>query len=181
MKKLLLVVDFQCDFVDGSLGFPGAERLDAPIAEKIARYRAEGGEVAFTMDTHNPSYADTQEGKRLPVLHCVENSPGWALYGKTGAARLPEDACFIKHTFPSLALSGWLAERDFSRIELVGLVSNICVLSNAVMAKAALPEAEIVVDAACTASFDPVLHEKAMDVLEGLQVTVTGRAAAPDA
>lgn len=175
MKKLLVVVDYQKDFVDGSLGFSGAELLDAPIAAKIAAYHAAGDDVVFTFDTHTPDYLSTQEGRKLPAVHCVRGSEGWALYGETARAAHEDDRRFEKPTFPSLALGEWLKGQDYSQIELVGLVSNICVLSNAVIAKAALPEAEIVVDAACTASFDPALHEKCLDMLAGLQVTVTNR------
>ena len=86
MKRLLLVVDYQKDFVDGALGFPGAEALDGPIAAKIAACRAAGDDVAFTLDTHGPDYLDTQEGRKLPVPHCLLNSEGWQLYGQTGQA-----------------------------------------------------------------------------------------------
>ncbi len=175
MKRLLVVVDYQRDFVDGSLGFPGAEKLDGLIAEKIAAYRVSGDDVVFTLDTHGADYAATQEGRKLPIPHCLEGSGGWTLFGKTGEARQEGDICFRKPTFPSLELANWLAGREYNQVELVGLVSNICVVSNAVMAKAALPEAEIVVDTACTASFDPGLHEKTLDVLEGLQITVVNR------
>ena len=174
-KKLLIVVDYQKDFVSGALGFAGAETLDGRIAEKIRACRAAGGTVAFTLDTHGEDYLATQEGRKLPVAHCVRGSDGWALYGKTAEERRPEDLCFEKPTFPSLALAEYLAREQFTVIELVGLVSHMCVLSNAVMAKAAAPEAEIVIDAQCTASFDPALHEKALDVMEALQMTVTGR------
>ena len=104
MKRLLIVVDYQRDFVDGALGFPGAEALDGPIAERIAAYRAAGDDVAFTLDTHGPDYAATEEGRWLPAAHCLRESPGWALYGQTGQARRPEDPVFEKETFPSLAL-----------------------------------------------------------------------------
>ena len=100
-------------------------------------------------------------------------NPG--LYGETGKAASPDDLRFRKPTFPSLELAEWLKGRAYQQVELCGLVSHICVLSNAVMVKAALPETEIVVDAALTASYDPVLHEKALDVLEGLQITVLHR------
>lgn len=175
MKKLLLVVDYQKDFVDGALGFSGAEKLDGPIAAKIGACRAEGGTVAFTLDTHGADYAKTQEGRKLPVVHCLKGSSDWALYGETGRAALDSDPRFEKPAFPSLELADWLREHPFDQVELCGLVSNICVLSNAVMVKAALPEAEVLVDAACTAGPDPVLHAKALDVLEGIQVTVINR------
>lgn len=173
MKRLLLVIDYQKDFVDGSLGFPGAERLDGPIARKIAQYRGAGDEVAFTLDTHGENYLNTQEGKRLPVAHCLRGTPGWELYGETGESRREGDLVLEKPAFPSLELGNLLREKGYDRVELVGLVSYICVLSNAVMVKAALPEAEISVDAACTAGPDPELHQKALELLEPLQIVVT--------
>ena len=175
MNRLLIVVDYQNDFVDGSLGFPGAEKLAGPIAERIREYRANGDDVIFTFDTHNPDYLETQEGRKLPVPHCVRDTDGWELYGAVAEAVQDGDKSFCKPTFPSLELGKWLEGRTYDRVELCGLVSNICVLSNAVIAKAALPEAEIVVDANLTASGDPILHEKALDVLEGIQVTVLNR------
>ena len=176
MKKLLLVVDYQKDFVDGALGFPGAEKLDRPIAQKIAQYRAAGDDVAFTLDTHQADYLTTQEGRKLPVTHCVRGSEGWGLYGETAKAKQDEDTVLEKPAFPSLELGNWLRDKGYDQIELVGLVSYICVISNAVVAKAALPEAEIIVDAACTAGPDPALHEKCLDLMEqGLQITVVNR------
>lgn len=176
MKRLLLVIDFQKDFVDGALGFPGADALDGPITQKIAQYRASGDDVLFTLDTHGPDYPDTQEGKRLPVPHCLRGSPGWESYGQVGRSRQPGDTAVEKAAFPSLELGSWLRGKEYERVELVGLVSYICVLSNAVVAKAALPEAEIVVDAACTAGPDPTLHKMALDLMEqALQITVVNR------
>lgn len=175
MKKLLLVVDYQKDFVDGALGFPGAEKLDGPIARKIAQYRFAGDDVAFTMDTHRPNYLDTQEGRKLPIPHCIQDTAGWALYGETGKAAAAGDVSIRKATFPSLELGNWLEEKKYDQIELVGLVSYMCVLSNAVVAKAALPEAEILIDAACTAGPDQTLHEKCLDLMDALQMTVQNR------
>ena len=175
MKRLLIVVDYQRDFVEGALGFPGAGALDGPTADRIAVYRAAGDDVAFTLDTHGPDYPATEEGQWLPAAHCLRGSPGWSLYGRTGEARRPEDPVFEKETFPSLALGEWLRERDYGQVELCGLVSHICVLSNAVMVKAALPNAHITVDARLTASYDPALHQKALDVLEGIQIAVLHR------
>lgn len=176
MRKLLLIIDYQKDFVDGALGFAGAEKLDGPIAQKIADYRAAGGDVAFTLDTHGENYPQTQEGRKLPVPHCLRETPGWSLYGQTGKARREEDTVIEKPAFPSLELGSWLREKGYDQIELVGLVSYICVISNAIVAKAAVPEAEIIVDATCTAGPDPELHAKALDVMEQcLQITVTNR------
>lgn len=174
-KKCLVVVDYQCDFVDGALGFSGAELLAPRIAEKIKAYRAEGGEVIFTFDTHGEDYAYTQEGRNLPVAHCIGGTPGHSLFGEIAGLICESDQKFYKNTFGSDGLYGYLKEHQFSQIELVGLVSNICVLANAVLAKTAQPETPVIVDAACTASFDAHFNAAALDVMEGLQVKVINR------
>ena len=171
MKKLLVVVDYQNDFVNGSLGFPGAEALEETICEKIRAYQKDGNDVVCTLDTHGEDYSETQEGHKLPIPHCLRGTQGWELYGKT-AELLKDCRKFEKPVFGSAGLFEFLRETPYSSIELCGLVSNICVISNAVLARTAQPEAEIVVDAACTASNDPALNEAVLRVLEGLQVTV---------
>lgn len=186
MKRLLIVVDFQNDFVDGTLGFPGAEKLEGPIAAKIRSYRDAGDEIAFTFDTHRKEYLKTLEGKNLPIPHCIEGSPGWQLYGQVAELVEDNDHLFSKPTFGSIELAEFLTRRQnaaidqnvqpFISIELVGLVSNICVISNAVIAKAACPDVPVIVDAACTDSFDKELHGKALDVMGGLQIEVVNRA-----
>ncbi len=172
--KLLIVVDYQNDFVDGSLGFPGAELLDEKIAEKIELYHENGDKVIFTMDTHSKDYLGTQEGKNLPVEHCIKGTDGHKLYGKTALAFREGDMIFEKPTFPSLELANYLKDKPFDNVEIVGLVSNICVISNAIMVKSALPEAIITVDAACTDSFDKEMNKKCLDVMQGLQIKVIG-------
>lgn len=173
MKKCLIVVDYQKDFVDGALGFHGAELLEEKILQKIEDYKDQ--DIVFTFDTHAPDYLQTREGQNLPVTHCVKDSAGWALYGKLGDHLAGAKAVFEKNTFGSLELAGFLQEQQYDTVELVGLVSNICVLSNAVLAKAALPEAEIIVDAACTASHDKAMHEKALDILQGVHIHTINR------
>ena len=185
MKRLLIVVDYQNDFVDGALGFPGAEKLDGPIAAKIEEYRAAGDKVAFTFDTHKRDYLQTQEGRNLPIEHCIVGTPGHELYGQVGKAFRDSDEAFYKPAFGSAELFQWLAAAQraanevgglpFTSIELVGLVSNICVISKAVLAKAACPEVPVIVDAACTASNDPAMNEKCLDVMAGLQIQVINR------
>lgn len=185
MKRLLIVVDYQHDFVDGSLGFPGAEELDERIAAKIDEYHANADVVAFTMDTHSAQYLQTQEGQSLPVPHCLDGTPGWHLYGKTAEAFLDRDLMFKKPSFGSAKLFEYLYKaamvageeglQPFISIELVGLVSNICVISNAVLAKTACPEVPVCIDARCTASPDDTLNEATLDVLASLQVQVINR------
>lgn len=176
MKRLLIVVDYQNDFVSGSLGFPKAVSLEEPIARKIAAYRNAGDTVVFTLDTHGEDYLKTLEGQNLPVSHCHRGSEGWQLYGKVALLKSPRDLTFEKPTFGSTELMEYLKKTPFDSIELCGLVTNMCVLSNAVIAKAAQPDAHILVDAACTASFDDSLHEKALDVLASIHITILNRA-----
>lgn len=171
MARLLIVVDFQKDFVDGALGFAAAAALDAKIAARVREYQAAGDMVVYTLDTHGADYLQTQEGRELPVAHCLRGEAGWELYGET-AGLLAACRGFEKPTFGSEALFDWLRGEEFASIELCGLVSNICVLSNAVLAKCAQPEAEIIVDAELTDSFDPALQAAALAVLAGLQVRV---------
>lgn len=173
--QYLFVIDFQNDFVDGSLGFPGAEKLDAPIAAKVRSYGK--GRVFFTRDTHGQDYLSTREGRNLPVVHCIRGTRGWQVYGETARALQEVEATPIdKYSFgmdPGQAKD--VLPENADSIELVGLVSNICVVSNAVVLQTRYPEAKIIVDAACVASNDPEMNEKVLDVLEGLQVTVTNR------
>jgi len=172
MKKCLIVVDFQNDFVSGSLGFPGAAELEPLIAAKIKQYRDSGDEILFTLDTHGDDYLDTLEGQNLPVPHCIEGTEGHNLYGQTANLVLSSDKIFRKNTFGSDLLFDYLKSEKFKSIELVGLVSNICVISNAVLAKTAQPDTPILVDANCTASHDKVLNEAVLDVMTGLQIEV---------
>lgn len=171
MKKLLIVVDFQNDFIDGSLGFPKATELVSVIKNKINEYLNNNDDIIYTLDTHFNNYLDTYEGKNLPVAHCIDNTFGHMVNSECDYLDKAIKV-FKKNTFPSLELAKYLENTDYDYVELCGLVSNICVLSNAVMVKSALPNAEIVIDKAATASFDEELEQKAFDVLGGLQIKV---------
>ena len=174
--KMLVVVDYQKDFVDGALGFAGAEKLDAGIAEKIRTYAKNGDAVVQTMDTHHPDYLTTREGKHLPVLHCIEGSDGWKTYGETAKAleevgymRI-DKATFPVHPAQMMELMGWLEGETVTDIEFVGLVSNICVISNICVFQGAFPNAQILVDKHLIASFDAKAHEAVLEVMASLQV-----------
>ena len=177
MERYLFVIDYQNDFVDGALGFPGAETLDAGIAAKVRAYGE--GHVLFTRDTHFENYLDTREGKLLPVPHCIKGTKGWELYGETAAAVAEVNAPAIDKLVFGMdvtdPVTAAVLPAHADEIELVGLVSNICVISNACVLQAKYPEARIIVDASLTASMDPVMHEKVLDVLEGFQVKVINR------
>ena len=173
MKKALVVVDYQNDFVDGALGFAGAEKLASGILALTEEFLSQGAPVLFTLDTHTPDYLSTREGKNLPAPHCIRGTHGWRLYGPL--ARYMEPCGGV-----SLIEKGSFGTVDFDclracppdRIELCGLVTNICVLSNAVTLQTLFPEAQLAVHASLCGSFDPALHQKALDVMAGLQVRI---------
>lgn len=182
MKKMLVVVDYQNDFVDGTLGFPEAELLDEGIANKIRQTVKEGESIiVYTMDTHTEDYLNTREGKALPVPHAIENTPGRELYGKTGnAIRSAErEISIYKLGKPGFGVPleimltlHQIAGKDIETIEFAGLVTNMCVLSNVCIFQAAWPEAQIIVHKSLCASFNSELHQKTLDVLESMQVKV---------
>ena len=174
MSKLLIIVDYQNDFVDGALGFEGAEKISIVIKEKIEHYLNEGNDIIFTLDTHEENYMETMEGSKLPVKHCIKGSEGWKLHESVNYLPVAKKV-FEKPTFPSLELANYLKDHLYNEVELCGLVSNICVISNAIMVKAALPNAKIFIDAKATDSFDKVLQNKCFDVLEGLHIDVINR------
>lgn len=174
MNRYLFVIDYQNDFVDGALGFPGAEKLDEKIAAKVRAYGK--GKVFFTRDTHFDNYLQTREGRNLPVKHCIKDSFGWQVYGETAKALAEVEAPAIDKlvfgmdvTDPATAA---VLPEQADEIELVGLVSNICVVSNAVVLQSKYPQATITVDARYTDSFDKDLNAKVLDVLAGFQVNV---------
>lgn len=169
MKKLLAVIDYQNDFVDGALGFEKAQQI--PVCEKIKKCIEEGYEVVFTLDTHYENYMETQEGRNLPVPHCIKGTKGHELYGD--AKKYAENAkIFEKVTFGSVELAEYIAKGEYESVELIGLVSNICVISNAVTIKAHNPELQIIVDSSCTAAIDDDINKAALDIMRSVQVKV---------
>ena len=178
-EKILIVVDMQNDFIDGALGSKEAVAIVDKVAAKVTAARQEGSLVLFTRDTHGEDYMETEEGKNLPVPHCIERSEGWQV---SGQIPYPEKSrAFDKFTFGSMELGNFLKELAFppKTVELVGLCTDICVLSNAVIAKAALPNAHIVVDAACCAGVTPESHDTALAAMKAIQVEVTNQGQEP--
>jgi nicotinamidase-related amidase len=170
MKKLLIVVDMQNDFIDGALGTKEAAAIVPYVAEKIKRYKASGDTVLFTRDTHHEGYHGTQEGRELPVVHCIENTSGWEI---SAALDTAGSTIFDKPSFGSLALADYVAETVRpDEIELVGLCTDICVISNALILKARLPETKVTVDADCCAGVTPASHLNALAAMKMCQVHV---------
>lgn len=172
MKKLLIVVDYQIDFISGALGFEGAESLAEKIAARIKQARLENEEIIFTLDTHDKNYLSTAEGKNLPIPHCILGTDGHKLHPLIESLRKDADKVICKPTFGSAELFDFLRTSDYTDIELCGLVSDICVISNAVLAKTALPEAHVTVCSQLCDSFDKSKHDAAMKIMESLQITI---------
>lgn len=173
MKKLLIVVDVQNDFVDGALGSREAIAIVPAVAKKISEFE---GDIFVTYDTHFENYMDTEEGKKLPVPHCVKGTEGWELNDEVRKALAGKDFTSVeKNTFGSvelpLQIQKAVGDEAFS-MELIGLCTDICVVSNALILKANFPEAPIAVDAACCAGVTPEKHAAALETMRSCQIDV---------
>ena len=171
MQDVLVVVDMQNDFIDGALGTKEAVTIVPKVEEKIRNFN---GTVLFTRDTHENWYLETQEGKKLPVPHCIRDTEGWQIRRELDILRKTEPV--DKETFGSTDLADDLVamniDDEIKSITFVGLCTDICVISNALLVKAALPEVPIIVDAACGAGVTPESHENALKAMEMCQVEV---------
>ncbi len=167
MKRTLIVIDMQNDFIDGALGTAEAAAIVPLVKKKIEEYRAGGHEIIFTRDTHSEDYLDTPEGKKLPVVHCVKGTQGWEI-----SSQLDVSGCEIIDK-PTFGWTGW-DKRSFGDIELVGLCTDICVVSNALILKAVFPESDITVDASCCAGVTPESHSAALTTMRMCQINIIG-------
>lgn len=172
--KALLVIDMQVDFVTGALANEEAQKIIGRLQEKIEDYRSQGLPVLFTRDTHGEDYMETQEGRLLPVPHCVKGSDGWQIIEELREG-LKDDCVLDKPTFGCMELPKWLREKlggAPSEIEMVGVCTDICVISNAMILKAAFPETVVKVDSSCCAGVSPQSHETALDAMKACQIIV---------
>ncbi|MBR2529183.1 MAG: cysteine hydrolase [Blautia sp.] len=172
MRKILIVIDMQNDFIDEALGTAEAIAIVESVKEKIRSYPAV--DVIATMDTHGEDYMETQEGRYLPVPHCIRGSEGWKIRPDI-AALLTDVKLYEKPTFGSTALAADLkaiSEYEEIELELIGLCTDICVVSNALLLKATMPEVKISVDAACCAGVTPEKHLAALETMRSCQVQV---------
>lgn len=167
MKKTLIVVDMQNDFIDGSLGTKEAQAIVGKVRDKIKRYQENHGEIIFTRDTHTKDYLNTNEGKHLPVEHCIAGTEGWRIADGLEIT----DAVYIDK--PSFGYMDW-KHYNLEEVEIVGLCTDICVVSNALIIKATYPEINVTVDASCCAGVTPETHKAALDTMKMCQVNVIG-------
>lgn len=167
MKKTLIVVDMQNDFIDMALGTKEAVAVVPAVKAKIKEYIERGDEVIYTRDTHQENYLDTPEGKKLPVPHCIQGTKGWEI-----ADGLYVEGCRIIDK-PNFGWTGWDNE-TFDDVELVGLCTDICVVSNALIIKAMFPNANVSVDKNCCAGVTPESHDAALVTMNMCQICING-------
>ena len=178
-QKILIVVDMQNDFIDGALGTKEAEQIVPAVCEKIREARDEGAIVFATMDTHAMNYMETREGRFLPVPHCIKGTKGWQINESVSSAL--GDACVIeKYSFGSLTLPDAVMEKlhiqsvdpKNAEIELIGLCTDICVVSNAMLLKARFPETDLKVITNCCAGVTPEKHNAALETMRSCQIEI---------
>ena len=169
MNKLLIVIDMQNDFITGSLGTSQAQKIMPAVKDKIEKYRQSGGKIIFTRDTHSVNYPDTQEGQYLPIAHCIKDTEGHLI-----AEGLNTEGCvvFDKPNFGSLELAKLVADGNYDEVELCGLCTDICVVSNSLILKAQIPETPVTVDAQCCAGVTEESHKAALLTMKMCQVNV---------
>ena len=171
MKNVLIVVDMQKDFIDGALGTAEAVAIVPNVEKKVQEFQ---GEVIFTRDTHEENYMETQEGKNLPVPHCIRGTAGWEI--DESLQKYVTGKCIDKPTFGSVELGAYLKELNdaepIESITLIGLCTDICVISNAMIAKATLPEVKVIVDSACCAGVTPQSHNNALEAMKMCQIII---------
>lgn len=169
--KALIVIDMQKDFIDGALGTEEAVEIVPNVRKKIVEYHKNGDTVIFTRDTHHEDYLTTHEGKYLPVTHCIKGTEGWEIDKTVDVER------FIHIDKTSFGFTGWnhvFDGENVESIEIVGLCTDICVISNALILRALFPEIEIVVDSSCCAGVTKETHKAALDVMKCCHIKVTG-------
>lgn len=173
MKKILIVVDMQNDFINGLLGTKEAVSIIPNVVNKIKKYNDDNDLIFFTKDTHYDNYLETQEGRKLPVKHCIKKTNGWELQEEI---KIFAENIYEKNTFGSIELAETLtiltSKNKNIQIELVGLCTDICVISNAILIKSFIPEAKILVDASCCAGVSIQSHKNAIASMKMCQIEV---------
>ena len=169
-KVALVVIDMQNDFIDGALKNDAAIAIVDNVAAKVKVARETGIPVIFTRDTHYENYMETIEGKHLPVPHCIKDTEGWQITSKIEV--LETDKIINKPTFGSLELADYLETLDVDEIEIIGVCTDICVISNVMIIKAKFPEKEIFVDETCCAGVTPESHANALEAMKMCHINV---------
>ncbi|WP_295714341.1 cysteine hydrolase family protein [uncultured Mitsuokella sp.] len=170
MRKVIVVIDMQNDFIDGALGTKEAQAMLPHLVAKLEREK--DALLIFTQDTHSKNYMETQEGRNLPVPHCIKPEKGWEIAPSLQPFVKKAAAVIEKLAFGSLELPKAVAKLQPDEVELVGLCTDICVISNAMILKAAFPELPVAVDASCCAGVTPASHDNALQAMKMCQVDI---------
>lgn len=171
-KKILIVIDVQNDFVTGSLGTPEAQAVVPNIVKKVEEYRSRDDVIIFTTDTHYDDYLETPEGKKLPVSHCIVGTSGYKIIPELNVELSTMEKIYPKNTFGyRWNISHWICCYD---VEIIGVCTDICVVTNALVLKTHYPDIEITVDASCCAGTSPEKHKAALEVMKSCQINVIG-------
>ena len=168
--KTLIVVDMQNDFITGSLGTKEAQAIVPNVKKKIEEYKNHGDEIIFTRDTHSSNYLNTNEGRHLPIQHCINGTWGWLIIDEIND---PKYKVMNKPTFGDRFLESYISKYT-DEVEFVGVCTDICVISNVLVLKAQHPEINITVDASCCAGVTPEKHQAALEVMKSCQINVIG-------
>jgi nicotinamidase/pyrazinamidase len=178
MNKLLVVVDMQYDFIEGALGTKEATEIVNNVVNKISEYKKNGDQIIFTMDTHNEDYLTTMEGKKLPVMHCIKDTNGWNISNAIQEKfNLEQYKVYAKNTFGSSELAKDIIDgvyNDIIQVELIGICTDICVISNAILVKTFLPNIPIIVDASCCAGVTVNSHRNALEAMKMCHIDIIG-------
>lgn len=170
MNRALVVIDMQNDFITGSLGTKEAQEIVPGVIKKISEYRDRGDQIVFTKDTHLPNYLSSHEGKYLPVEHCIYLTEGWEIPKEIDS--VPDAPHRLKITFGNFEWWDYDDEKFPDEIEIVGLCTDICVISNALILRSQYPDVDITVDASCCAGTTPEMHRAALNVMKSCQINV---------
>lgn len=172
MKKALIVIDMQNDFITGVLGNNECRAVVPHVVKRVQDAVEEGMDIIFSQDTHQEDYLSTQEGKKLPVPHCIQNTEGWKIIPELAETAAQRGIVFTKETFGSRAIAEYIKAHHYDEVELVGVCTDICVISNAMVIKAFAPELEIFIKESCCAGVTPQSHETAIEAMKACQMNI---------
>lgn len=172
MKKALVVIDMQNDFITGVLGNEECRTVVPQVVKRVQEATADGIDIIFSQDTHQENYLSTQEGRKLPVPHCIQNTEGWKIIPELAETAVQKGIVFTKETFGSSAIAEYIKEQHYDEVELIGVCTDICVISNAMVIKAFVPEAEIAVNESCCAGVTPQSHQTAIEAMKACQINI---------
>lgn len=172
MKKALVVIDMQNDFITGVLGNNECRAIVPEVVKRVNKAAEDNIDIIFSQDTHQENYLSTREGKKLPIPHCIQNTHGWEIIPELAEVKEQKGIVFEKETFGSRSMAGYIMEQGYDAVELIGVCTDICVISNAMTIRAFAPELEISINEACCAGVTPQSHQTAIEAMKACQINI---------